>query len=144
MINYFIIVLLWIIILLSAVSAIAEMIFRRNSKPYKFFRSIWIRLREFSPFNFTVTVLLLLFWGLVSGDNNFYGIWMAAAMMLTVVVILYAQNLFTFRKKRKKASKTAKLPFTARKKASIAKEASLANKTPVLTPMSPETVSKNF
>lgn len=144
MINYFIIVLLWIIILLSAVSAIAEMIFRRNSKPYKFFRSIWIRLREFSPFNFTVTVLLLLFWGLVSGDDNFYGIWMAATMMLTVVVILYAQNLFTFRKKRKKASKMAKPPFTARKKASIAKEASLANKTPVLTPMSPETVSKNF
>lgn len=144
MINYFIIVLLWIIILLSAVSTIAETIFRRNSKPYKFFRSIWIRLREFSPFNFTVTVLLLLFWGLVSGDDNFYGIWMAAAMMLTVVVILYAQNLFTFRKKRKKASKTAKLPFIVRKKASIAKEASLANKTPVLTPMSPETVSKNF
>lgn len=144
MINYFIIVLLWIIILLSAVSAIAEMIFRRNSKPYKFFRSIWIRLREFSPFNFTVTVLLLLFWGLVSGDDNFYGIWMAAAMMLTVVVILYAQNLFTFRKKRKKASKMAKPSFIVRKKASIAKEASLANKTPVLTPMFPETVSKNF
>lgn len=137
MINYFIIALLWIIILLSAVSAIAEMIFRRNSKPYRFFRAIWIRLREFSPFNFTVTVLLLLFWGLVSGDDNFYGIWMAAAMMLTVVVILYAQNLFTFRKKRKKASKAAKLPSAAGKKASAAKETPLANKTPVLTPITP-------
>ncbi len=135
MINYFIIALLWIIILLSAVSAIAEMIFRRNSKPYRFFRSIRIRLREFSPFNFTVTSLLILLWGLVSGDDNFYGIWTAIAMMLTIAVILYAEYLFTFRRKRKKASKAAKLPSAAVKKTSAAKETPLANMTPVLTPV---------
>lgn len=121
MINYFIIILLWITIVLSASSAIAEMIFPRNSKPYSFFRAVWIRLREFSPFNFTVTASLLIFWGLVSGDDNFYGIWMAVAMMFVIVVILYAEYLFTFRRKRKKSS--------------FAKDTPLAKKTPVLTPI---------
>lgn len=137
MINYFIIILLWITIVLSAVSAIAEMIFRRNSKPYRFFRAIWIRLREFSPLSFGVTASLLIFWGLVSGDDNFYGIWTAVAMMFVIVVILYAEYLFTLRRKRKKATKTTELPFIVRKKAPFAKETPIAKKTPVLTPITP-------
>ncbi len=137
MINYFIIALLWITIVLSAVSAIAEMLCRRNSKPYRFFRTIWIRLRELSPLRFSVTSILLLFWGLVSGDDNFYGIWMAIAMMFTALVILYAEDLFTFRKKRKKASKKTSLPAIP-EKTSYAKAAPLAHEAAFLTPIAPE------
>lgn len=134
MVNHFIINLFWIVITLSAVSVVAEMLCRRNSKPYRFFRAIWIRLRELSPLSFSVTAILLLFWGLVSGDDNFYGIWMAVTMMFTALIILYAEDFFTFRKKRKKAQKKTALPAIPEKTASYPP----AHKAAILTPIAPE------
>lgn len=138
MLNYLIIVLLWIAIILSAVSVIAEVIFRRNSKPHRFFRAIWIRLREFSSLHFGVTSILLLFWGLVSGDDNFYGIWMAIAMMLTVLITVHTEDLLTFKKRRKKAAKKTALRPLARKRPFFTRETPLAREAAVLTPIAAE------
>ncbi|MBQ4534128.1 MAG: hypothetical protein IJA18_02910, partial [Ruminococcus sp.] len=60
---------------------------------------------ELDLLRFGVTSLLLLFWGLVIGDDNFYGIWMAIFMMLAIVVVVHAEDLFSFKKRRKKAAK---------------------------------------
>lgn len=105
MLNYLILAVLGAGVILAPVSAIAEAFTRRNSKPNKFFRVIWLFLRELDLLRFGVTSLLLLFWGLVIGDDNFYGIWMAIFMMLAIVVVVHAEDLFSFKKRRKKAAK---------------------------------------
>lgn len=138
MLNYFIIALLWIAVVLSPVSVIAEAVFRRNSKPYRFFRAIWIRLREFSSLSFGVTAILLLFWGLVSGDDNFYGIWMAIFMMLAVLITVHADDFFTFKKRRKKAVKKTAFRQPVRVTPLFQKETPLANEAVVLTPVAAE------
>lgn len=105
MLNYLILAVLGAGVILAPVSVIAEAFTRRNSKPNKFFRVIWLFLRELDLLRFGVTSLLLLFWGLVIGDDNFYGIWMAIFMMLAIVVVVHAEDLFSFKKRRKKAAK---------------------------------------
>ncbi|MBR3759564.1 MAG: hypothetical protein IKK47_01030 [Ruminococcus sp.] len=134
MLNYLILALLGTGVVLAPVSAIAEAVFRRNSKPYRFFRVIWLFLRELDSLRFGVTSVLLLFWGLASGDDNFYGIWMAIAMMLAILVVVHADDFFTFKKRRKKAAekknilgRTGLLP--------LSKETPIAGEAEVLVPM---------
>ncbi len=105
MLNYLILAVLGAGAVLAPVSVIAEAVTRRNSKPNRFFRVIWLFLRELDLLRFGVTSLLLLFWGLVIGDDNFYGIWMAILMMLTIVIAVHAEDFFSFKKRRKKAAK---------------------------------------
>lgn len=138
MINYLIIALLWAAIILSVVSVAAEMICRRNSESYHFFRAIWIRLRGFSPLSFAVTSILLLFWGLVSGDDNFCGIWMSIAMMLAILVVVHPEDLFSFKKRRKRSRRKKQLRPLAGYLPILTKESPLAAESAILTPLSAE------
>ncbi len=135
MLNYFIIILLWAAVILGAVSAVAEMLFRRNTAPHRFFRAIWIRLREFDTLSFGVTSVILLFWGTAVSDDNFYGIWMAIAMMLAVLTAVHAEDLFTFKKRRKKARKKTDFSHTSNQILLLSKDAPLSREAVLLTPM---------
>jgi len=135
--NYLILAILGAGVVLAPVSVIAEAVFRRNSKSNKFFRAIWLFLRELDLLRFGVTSLLLLFWGLVIGDDNFYGIWMAIFMMLAILVVVHAEDFFTFKKRRKKAAK--KINF--RRLAGtlpIVKETPIARESQPLVPVTAE------
>lgn len=135
MLNYFIVILLWTAVILSAVSAAAEMLFRRNTAPHRFFRAIWIRLREFDTLSFGVISAILLFWGVAVGDDNFYGIWMAIAMMLAVLTAVHAEDLFIFKKRRKKARKKKDLCPQSNKTLLFSKDAPLSREAALLTPL---------
>lgn len=105
MLNFLILVFLGAGVVLAIVSMLAEAVFRRNSKPHRFFRVIWLSLRELDSLRFKTTAILLLFWGLAMGDDNFYGIWMAILMLLAILVAVHAEDIFCFKKRRKKAER---------------------------------------
>lgn len=138
MLNFIILALLWAALGMSIICTAAEMICRKNSGIYRFFRAIWIRLRELSLMNVCVTSLLLLFWGLASGDDNFYGIWQAILLMFAMNILLRPDDIFLFRKRRKKARRTGKLCPMTNILTDPMPEAPLAAESPALVPMSSE------
>ncbi len=103
MINYIILSLILAAMFLSIVSAAAEIIFRRNSKIGKFFRYFRIRLRELSPFNFCVTAVLLLLWGLIFNDDS-SGIFAAVLALFIILFTLHTEDFINLAKHRKKAA----------------------------------------
>lgn len=137
MLNYLILAVLGAGVVLAPVSVIAEAVFRRNSKPSRFFRAIWLFLRELDSLRFGVTSLLLLFWGLVIGDDNFYGIWMAIAMMLAILVVVHAEDFFTFKNRRKKAARKTNFRRLA-ETLPLVKETSLSREVQTLVPITAE------
>lgn len=138
MLNFIILALLWAALGVSVICTAAEMICRRNSGIYRFFRTIWIRLRELSLMRVCVTSLLLLFWGLASGDDNFYGIWQAILLMLTMNIILRPDDIFSFRKRRKKARRSKKICSMTKILKKELPETPLAAASTALAPLSPE------
>ena len=109
-VNYAILGLLCAAVALSVVTAIAELVCKRNSPAGKFFRFFRIRLREISPFNFVVTSLILLFWGLVFNDD-FQGIWAAILCLFIILFALRTPDVIDLTKRRKKARKLGLSPL---------------------------------
>lgn len=134
MLNYLILAVLGAGVVIAPVSVIAEAAFRRNSKPYRFFRAAWLFFREFDSLRFGVTSILLFFWGLVSGDDNFYGIWLAIVMMLTILVVVHADDFFTFKKHRKKATRKTNI-LSRTELLPLSKEAPISEEAEVLVPI---------
>lgn len=87
---------------------------------------------------FCVTSLLLLFWGLVSGDDNFYGIWQAILLMLGMNIILRTDDIFSFIKRRKKARRCKKLCSMTKILTAELPETPLAAMSTVLVPAASE------
>ncbi len=133
MINYIILCILGAAMIMSIISALAEMIFRRNSSAGRFFRFFRIRLREVSPMNFCVVSVLLLIWGLIFNDD-FPGIWSAILMLFIILFTLRTEDIIDLTKRRKKAKKLTLLPRTKLAPAPSGKPA-LLRELPELTPM---------
>lgn len=133
MINYIILCILGAAMIMSIISALAEMLFRRNSSAGRFFRFFRIRLREVSPMNFCVVSVLLLIWGLIFNDD-FPGIWSAILMLFIILFTLRTEDIIGLTKRRKKAKKLTLLPRTKLAPAPAGKPA-LLRELPELTPI---------
>lgn len=118
---------------MSIISALAEMLFRRNSSAGRFFRFFRIRLREVSPMNFCVVSVLLLILGLIFNDD-FPGIWSAILMLFIILFTLRTEDIIDLTKRRKKAKKLTLLPRTKLAPAPSGKPA-LLRELPELTHM---------
>lgn len=133
MINYIILCILGAAMIMSIISALAEMLFRRNSSAGRFFRFFRIRLREVSPMNFCVVSVLLLILGLIFNDD-FPGIWSAILMLFIILFTLRTEDIIDLTKRRKKAKKLTLLPRTKLAPAPSGKPA-LLRELPELTHM---------
>ncbi len=131
MINMIILYVLLFFLVLSLLTVIAEMLTKRNTASGRFFRCIRIRLRELSLTAVCAASAILLIWGLIIGDDNFSGIWIAILILLTMLFVLHPEAVLNVRKRRKKAVKK-QLAGTVRE-LPAAKEASLLKELPAPT-----------
>lgn len=96
MINYIVLSVSGIAVLLSIISVLTEGI-SANTPSGRKFRKLRINLRDFDLTELITSSLIMLFLGLVFGDENFFGIWLEIAMLFASWLILHGERVITLK-----------------------------------------------